>query len=72
MISVKYVSAEYQQRHNSVGDRFVLVDNRVYRTDDPKRYIATIKRNNPKRVFQNLCECNAKGIPLQVKINWGK
>lgn len=70
MRSPLHVAAKYQRAHNASGTRFVLVNDRVYPTDNPQRYITTIKRNHPGQVYRNLGECNANGTLLQVQINW--
>lgn len=70
MSKVLTVGTAYQSSHNSVGTKFVLVNDKVYRTDDPKRYITTVKRSKRGQVFSNLCECDENGIPLQAQVRF--
>jgi len=62
-----HVSTEYQSRVNSVGRCFVRVGMRVYPTDNPARYLATVRRNNEKKLHVHLYECDANGNRLTYK-----
>lgn len=59
------INSCYQSQTNAAGSRFVNVNGKVYKTDNPQRYIATVKRNAPRgSYFHTLFECDANGDKL--------
>lgn len=57
----------FQSPVNAGGSKFVRVGYRIYPTDNPARYLAAVRRNNPKRIFEHLYECDANGNKLTYK-----
>lgn len=61
------VAMNLQSPVNAAGSKFVRVAYRIYTTDNPARYLAAVRRNNPEKLFVHLYECDANGNRLTYK-----